>query len=143
LNIELATNRDLRDLILIDQVVIGNDHRSDVIDKSIRDRRCLVCRIEGKSAGFLLSDKQFFDHWFVSLVIVHPYYRKKGIARGLFNVFEEMTDGNKIFSSTNQSHSIMQRLFLSLGYEKSGFIDNLDEGDPEIIYVKKRQGKDQ
>ncbi|KSU62747.1 hypothetical protein AS034_11610 [[Bacillus] enclensis] len=142
MNIELAKKSDLLDLIHIDQAVIGNDHRAALIDKSIHDRCCLVCKIEGKSAGFLLSNNQFFEHWFISLVIVHPDCRKRGIARELFTAFEEMADGNKIFSSTNKSHSIMHHLFLSLGYEKSGFIDNLDEGDPEIIYVKKRKEKD-
>jgi ribosomal protein S18 acetylase RimI-like enzyme len=142
LNIELAKKSDLLDLIHIDQAVIGNDHRSALIDKSIQDRCCFVCKIEGRPAGFLLSNKQFFSHWFVSLVIVHPDCRKRGIVRGLFTAFEEMADEIKIFSSANQSHNIMQRLFLLLGYEKSGLIENLDEGDPEIIYVKKRKEKD-
>ncbi|XXM71088.1 N-acetyltransferase family protein [Lysinibacillus sphaericus] len=141
MNIEMANKSDLPDLLHIDQSVIGNNHRSVLIDRSIQDRCCLVCKIEGKPAGFLLSNKQFFDHWFVSLVIVHPDCRKRGIARGLFTAFEEMADENKIFSSANQSHNIMHRVFLSLGYEKSGLIENLDEGDPEIIYVKKRKEK--
>jgi hypothetical protein len=32
----------------------------------------------------------------------------------------------------------MQRLCERLGYVRSGWIENLDEGDPEIIYSKKR-----
>jgi len=31
----------------------------------------------------------------------------------------------------------MQRLCEHLGYVRSGWIDNLDEGDPEIIYFKR------
>jgi len=42
----------------------------------------------------------------------------------------------KVFSSTNQSNRRMHQLFHNLGFVKSGFIDNLDEGDPEIIYMK-------
>lgn len=30
----------------------------------------------------------------------------------------------------------MQRLFDKCSYRKSGFIENLDEGDPELIYYK-------
>jgi hypothetical protein len=30
----------------------------------------------------------------------------------------------------------MQRLCDRLGFVKSGYIENLDEGDPELIYVK-------
>jgi ribosomal protein S18 acetylase RimI-like enzyme len=142
LKIELAGKSDLGELLAIDRAVIGNDHRSAMIEKYIQERSCLVCKIEGMCAGFLLSDKQFFDHWFVSLVIVHPDCRQRGVARRLFTAFEELSDEEKIFSSTNQSNSIMHRLFLSLGYEKSGVIENLDEGDREVIYVKKRKEKD-
>ena len=31
----------------------------------------------------------------------------------------------------------MQALCEKLGFVKSGWIDNLDEGDPEIIYFKR------
>jgi hypothetical protein len=30
----------------------------------------------------------------------------------------------------------MQALFAKLGYELSGVIYNLDEGDPELVYIK-------
>jgi hypothetical protein len=35
------------------------------------------------------------------------------------------------------SNTIMQELFEKLGYIRSGYIENLDEGDPEIIYFKR------
>ena len=41
-----------------------------------------------------------------------------------------------MFTSTNQSNLPMQRLCDRLGYVKSGYVENLDEGDPELIYVK-------
>lgn len=48
----------------------------------------------------------------------------------------QMAKTSKVFSSTNQSNKRMQQLFHNLGFVKSGVIDNLDEGDPEIIYMK-------
>jgi len=30
----------------------------------------------------------------------------------------------------------MKRLCERLGYVRSGFIENLDEGDPEVVYFK-------
>ena len=42
----------------------------------------------------------------------------------------------KVFTSTNQSNLPMQRLCDRLGFIKSGYVENLDEGDPELIYVK-------
>jgi hypothetical protein len=32
----------------------------------------------------------------------------------------------------------MQRLCESLGYLRSGLIENLDDGDPEVFYFKRR-----
>jgi len=31
----------------------------------------------------------------------------------------------------------MQKVFKANGFKQSGFIENLDEGDPEIIYFRK------
>jgi hypothetical protein len=51
--------------------------------------------------------------------------------------FEKISPTQKIFSSTNKSNEKMHGLFSSIEYVKSGFVENLDEDDPEIIYYKK------
>ena len=43
----------------------------------------------------------------------------------------------KLFTSTNQSNIPMQRLLATLEFARSGFIENLDEGDPEVVYFKR------
>jgi hypothetical protein len=55
----------------------------------------------------------------------------------LIKYFEKISPTQKIFSSTNKSNEKMHRLFSSIGYIKSGSVENLDEDDPEIIYYKK------
>ncbi|KEK20758.1 hypothetical protein BAGA_29680 [Bacillus gaemokensis] len=50
---------------------------------------------------------------------------------------ENIFSADKIFSSTNKSNEKMQQVFYSLNYINSGYIDNLDDGDPEIIFFKK------
>lgn len=45
-------------------------------------------------------------------------------------------DTAKLFTSTNESNVAMQRLCDRLGYVRSGFIENLDERDPEVVYFK-------
>jgi hypothetical protein len=42
----------------------------------------------------------------------------------------------KVFTSTNESNKAMQALLSQLNYKRSGIIENLDEGDPELIYFK-------
>ncbi|MEH7515918.1 GNAT family N-acetyltransferase, partial [Gottfriedia acidiceleris] len=72
---------------------------------------------------------------FIDLIIVSPNMRRLGIAKNLMKYVEVFSE-KKLFSSTNKSNIQMQKVFQSLGYIESGFIDNLDEEDPEIIYVK-------
>ena len=38
---------------------------------------------------------------------------------------------------SKQSNFPMQRLLATLGFDRSGFIENLDEGDPELVYFKR------
>lgn len=140
-NIHWGELKDLNELVHIDNETIGSDHRRAEIENAINNQQCLVCKMDEEAAAFLLFNRHFFDQVFISLVVVHPLHRNKGLARALISAFEEEFSGEKIFSSTNQSNEIMQHLFHTMGYEKSGFVDNLDEGDPEIIYVKKGLGR--
>jgi len=42
----------------------------------------------------------------------------------------------KLFTSTNLSNLPMQSLLAQLNFKLSGVIENLDEGDPELVYFK-------
>jgi len=42
----------------------------------------------------------------------------------------------RAFTSTNASNEPMQKLLGKFGFIESGHVENLDEGDPEIIFVK-------
>lgn len=126
----------LDDLSQIDSQVIGDDRRRHEIEKAIQEQRCLTCFSDGETAGFLIFHTSFFDYAFISLLMVRPSFRRKGVASSMINHFEQISPTNKIFSSTNQSNMMMHRLFHSLGYMKSGSIEHLDEDDSEIIYYK-------
>ena len=86
--------------------------------------------------GFVISDESFFDQFIVRLLIVHPDFRRRGLATALMRAAELECQTGKLFTSTNQSNIPMQQLCDRLGFVKSGYIENLDEGDPELIYVK-------
>ena len=44
--------------------------------------------------------------------------------------------GAKLFTSTNQSNAAMHAFCAAAGFVRSGVIENLDDGDPEIVYFK-------
>ncbi|MCL7701252.1 hypothetical protein M8361_27965, partial [Klebsiella pneumoniae] len=50
--------------------------------------------------------------------------------------FQSAITDSKLFGSANMSNRQMQELFVRLGFRPSGYIDNLDEGDPEIIFYR-------
>ena len=95
-----------------------------------------MARVDGIVRGSVIADESFFEQFFVRLLIVHPDFRRRGLAIALMRAAGLDCQTGKIFTSTNQSNLPMQRLCDRLGFVKSGRIENLDEGDPELIYVK-------
>lgn len=124
------------EIFAMDQEVIGDFSRRDYLRSAIHEKRCIIHQTEKGIAGFLIFTNDFFDNSFISLVIIKPTERRKGIATTLLNFYVEMAATPKIFSSTNQSNTSMQKVFEMAGFIKSGYIENLDDGDPEIIFVK-------
>jgi len=45
-------------------------------------------------------------------------------------------EADRVFTSTNESNAPMRALLGQCGYKPSGSIDNLDPGDPELVFVK-------
>jgi GNAT superfamily N-acetyltransferase len=78
----------------------------------------------------------FFDQPFIALVVVKESARRRGIAAAIMRALESQCRGGKLFTSTNASNAPMQGVLAQLGFIRSGQIDNLDDGDPELIFVK-------
>jgi ribosomal protein S18 acetylase RimI-like enzyme len=133
-----AKIEDLFNVISIDREVIGSTRRRNYIEKAIKQGHCLIEKEDDRIVGFLIYDTNFFECTFISLVIVSPLNRRKGYASLLLNNMMSSSPTLKIFSSTNLSNTSMQRVFDANGFIQSGIVENLDEGDPEIIYFKSK-----
>lgn len=133
-----AQLNELDNLVKIDIEVIGSDSRRENIKNAIEEERCLIAKVENTIVGFLTFNAHFFDCAFISLIIVSPKERRKGYATSLMEYFVTNSPTKKTFSSTNQSNKKMQEVFLANGFVKSGIVENLDGGDPEIIYYKSK-----
>ena len=134
--ITLAATTDLDSLFDLDETVLGNLGRRKFLIEAVRKRQCYVARIEGKLAGFVVVERSFYGHAFISLIVVHPDYRRRGTAYALIRHVESTCPAEKLFTSTNYSNTAMQQALGKLGFSKSGYIENLDEGDPEVVYFK-------
>jgi len=129
---------DLDSIIDIDIAVIGDDSRRDYMKHTIDEGRCIIVKEDNSIYGFLTYDTNFFGCTFLSLIIVSPTKRRKGHASSLISYMLKHSPTPKIFSSTNASNENMQKVFQANGFIRSGMIENLDEGDPELIfYIKK------
>jgi hypothetical protein len=133
-----ATLEDLDKMVNIDYEVIGNTNRRDYIENAIELGHCIIVKNEGDIEGFLIYDFNFFECSFISLIIVSPSKRRNGNASLLIDYMMSISPTTKVFSSTNRSNSSMQKVFHANGFTESGIVENLDEGDPEIIYFKSK-----
>lgn len=131
-----ATISDLSMLCKIDSMVIGSEVRKPKIQQYILNEQCVVATINSEPVGFACYDTTFFECCFIQLVIVNPNFRRLGIAGALIRYMEEHCPTPKLFTSTNESNTIMQQVCHSLRFIRSGIIENLDDGDPEWIYFK-------
>ena len=135
-NIVKANMTHLDEIAHVDSEVIGNTSRRNFIKDSIEREQCIIVQEANDIVGFLTYDTNFFDCSFISLMMVSPSKRRKGYASLLLAYMINHSPTAKVFSSTNCSNVMMQKVFEANGFIQSGKIENLDEGDPEIIFFK-------
>ncbi len=134
--IRLAVPSDLAPILAVDHMGTDSD-RHEQVETAIRQGHCWMGLSDGRVVGYLVADTSFYGHPFVWLVVVAAPFRRLGVATALMRHVESLFPNRKLFTSTNESNSASRRLMESLGFERSGWIDNLDDADPEIIYVKR------
>jgi GNAT superfamily N-acetyltransferase len=91
-------------------------------------------------AGFAIVTDHFYGFPFVDILHVTDARRRGGIGRRLMEHCEAVHCADRIFTSTNESNSPMRALLARAGWLGSGRIDYLDPGDPELVFVKLREG---
>ena len=131
-----AVPADLNALIAIDLLAQTDPGRKMYLEKSISSGECLLYEKDGKVLGFAIYNYSFYDQGFISLVVVRDDQRCQGIGASLIQAIEQRCRTEKIFTSTNLSNTPMQIVLARGGYTLSGVIHHLDEGDPELVYVK-------
>jgi len=134
--VDLAQASDVDEMASLDASVIRSTRRRKLITETVYLHQGYIARQENQIVGILLMQHHFFGHPFIELLVVHPSFRRQGIGSALMRHVETFYALGKLFTSTNVSNKKMQQLCEQLGYIRSGIIENLDEGDPELIYFK-------
>ena len=137
LRVVQAKSKDRAAMVEINKAAAPKWHKLRHLNAALSEKRAFIAFLGRIPAGFLIWTKDFYSHYFIDLVVVHPKMRRHGVASSLIRAMENYCPGNKLFSSTNRSNKAMQSVFEGAGLVKSGFITHLDRNDPELIYYKK------
>jgi ribosomal protein S18 acetylase RimI-like enzyme len=129
--ISSATPEDLVGALAIDD----RPDRATRVSEAVVSDRCRVARVDGAIAGFSVAGT-FFGHGFLELLVVAAQHRRHGVGTALVEDFVARAGPAKVFTSTNASNAPMRALCERLGFVEAGTIDHLDEGDPEVVYVR-------
>lgn len=137
MDIRQATDADIRSIIEFDHVAQVDEARRDFIARAVQAHSTWVSVIDRQVCGFVIVEYSFYSQGFVSLLYTHSNYRRQGIGTALMQQVESICQTEKLFTSTNESNRPMHSLLAKSQFVPSGVVNNLDEGDPEIIYFKR------
>ncbi len=134
-SLRLAKENDVEEICSFDDTAQTDERRRKFISRSVLAGNCYVVTDE-QILGYGVLEYTFYDHGFVSMLVVRSESRRRGVATALVQYLESICQTMKLFTSTNISNLPMQSLLAKLGYRLSGVIHDLDVGDPELVYVR-------
>ncbi|GGF18487.1 hypothetical protein GCM10011321_07700 [Youhaiella tibetensis] len=144
----LASMTDLDAVVALDRSVRDGsdqpDHAGEWLEPSSEEAlaawigagECHVAEIGGRIAAYGVLHNHFFHDPIIDMLIVGAEWRRRGIGRGMVRYLATRCRPPKLWTSTNLSNQPMQALLAAEGFKMSGFIEGLDDGDPELIYLK-------
>jgi ribosomal protein S18 acetylase RimI-like enzyme len=136
--IKKATLKDLPGLLAVNATLVNSlVNHAAYIKKTVKAGKCYTAIISGKVAGLGIMENIFDQLGYISLLVTHPDYRRQGVAAALIERMGTVCPTPKLFTSTNQSNVTAQKTYEAVGFVRSGYVENLDEGDPEIFYFKR------
>ncbi len=134
--IERASSGDFEHICALDETVHQGAPRRRFIGEACARGHVAVARVDDAIRGFVIFDESFFDQFFVRLLLVHPDFRRHGLATALMRAAELECQAPRCSPRPTSRTSRCSSCASRLGYVKSGYVENFDEGDPELIYVK-------
>ena len=131
-----ALEADLPRLHECDPYAKAHESRRVELRRMVQQASCIVAAVDDQQLGFAVLEYNFFGNGFISLVCVANAHRGKGVALSLVMELARRCVTHKLFTSTNTSNASAQRLFARAGFVRSGIVENLDPGDPELVFFK-------
>lgn len=134
--IRRARRDDIEAMTLVDPRLRADPRRTDYVLALLDLGLSWLAEGEGRALGYAIASTRFFHRPFVDLLVVADEARRRGVGTALMAACENQHDDDRLFTSTNESNQPMRALLVKAGYRVSGVIENLDPGDPELVFVK-------
>lgn len=131
---------DVDALMTLAADVIGPVRAAPFIRSHLERHHVMVAAHERDAVGVLAYRTDWFQCTFVSLVSVREDFRRRGIARALFERVESASPSPRLFSSTEETNAASIQMHRALGFAPSGHIDNLPQGYRELLFYKRLRG---
>ena len=135
--IRQAQESDVSTICSFDHIAQREEQRREFVRTSVASGLAWVAVVDEVIAGYAVLEYTFYSQGFISMLNIHSDHRRNGLGSALVKHLESICKTEKLFTSTNESNQPMQGLMLKLGYVPSGIINNLDEGNPEVVYFKR------
>ncbi len=136
MDLRQARDDDVAAMCAADHIAVDQEERQGFIRRSVREGTANVAVLDRTVVGYAVLEHSFFGRGFISMLMVGPTHRRRGVGAALVRHAEGLCKSERIFTSTNQSNLPMQSLLQKLGYRHSGTIEDLDPGDPELFYSR-------
>lgn len=135
-HIRPAIDNDFPSLLACDPYARSHAERQAFLREKTAAGAVLLAERDGNVSGFVVQEPGFFGQGFISLIAVADAARRSGVALALLAAAQDRCTTDKLFTSTNASNLAAQALFAQAGFVPSGCVENLDPGDPELIFFK-------
>ena len=132
-----ADGTDLAQVLELDRIEPVGHARTALLTERVHSGEVIVFQIGHELSGFVVVRRRaFFGRDFVELLSVSNGARRHGIGSALLHEAVSHSSSDRIFTSTNESNIGMRALLAKTGWQFSGHLDGIDEGDPEMVYFK-------
>ncbi len=137
MNVRHAQGSDLPGVMTLAAEVIGPERAGPFVRSHVELHHVLVAEEAGAAIGVIAYRTDWFQCTFVGLVCVRGDRRRRGTARALYTMVEEVSPSPRLYSSTEETNAVAIQMHTALGFVPSGYIENLPQGYRELLFYKR------